>query len=125
MLTRKRPSPLASGQEKIWACAIVQAIGRINFLSDKSQSPYMKTEELNALFGVSKSTGGNKASQIMEALGVNRFSSEYCLPSRLKDHLPSWLIQINGYIVDARSLPREVQVELAQAGHIPAVPDDL
>src|SRR4051812_23584730 len=33
-LCRKRPSPLASGQPRTWACGIIYLLGQINFLSD-------------------------------------------------------------------------------------------
>jgi hypothetical protein len=35
-LCRKRPSPLASGQPRTWACAVLYALGQVNFLSDKA-----------------------------------------------------------------------------------------
>src|SRR4051812_41155228 len=35
-LCRKRPSPLASGQPRTWACGIVYVLGQINFLTDPS-----------------------------------------------------------------------------------------
>jgi hypothetical protein len=35
-LCRKRPSPLASGQPRTWACGILYVRGRINFLGDPS-----------------------------------------------------------------------------------------
>ena len=38
-LCRKRPSPLASGQPRTWACAILYELGRVNFLSDRSTQP--------------------------------------------------------------------------------------
>ena len=40
-LCRKRPSPLASGQPRTWACAILYELGRVNFLSDRASQPYM------------------------------------------------------------------------------------
>jgi Domain of unknown function (DUF6398) len=43
VLCRKRPSPVASGQPRTWACGIVYVLGRINFLGDKSFSPHMTT----------------------------------------------------------------------------------
>src|SRR6202166_4012946 len=49
-LCRKRPSPLASGQPRTWACAIIYVLGRINFLGDHSFSPHMTTAELCAAF---------------------------------------------------------------------------
>jgi hypothetical protein len=38
-LSRKRPSPLASGQPGTRACGIIHALGRLNFLSDKVTQP--------------------------------------------------------------------------------------
>ena len=38
-LARKRPSPLSSGKESVWAAAAVHAVGRVNFLDDASQTP--------------------------------------------------------------------------------------
>ena len=37
-LSRKRPSPLASGQPRIWACGIIHVLGQLNFLSDKTRA---------------------------------------------------------------------------------------
>jgi hypothetical protein len=50
-LAQKRPSPLARGKPEIWACAMVYALGTVNFLFDKSQSPHMGADELCALMG--------------------------------------------------------------------------
>src|SRR6266581_1745294 len=60
VLCRQRPSPLATGHLKTWACGIVYALGFVNFLFDKSQTPSMSAAELCAAFGVSKSTGGRE-----------------------------------------------------------------
>jgi hypothetical protein len=40
-LCRKRTSPVRSGQPRTWACAIVYALGQINFLSDPSMKPHI------------------------------------------------------------------------------------
>ena len=55
-LSRKRPSPLASGQARTWACAILYELGRVNFLSDRASQPSMTLAELRAGFGVSQGT---------------------------------------------------------------------
>ncbi len=47
-LSRKRPSPLASGQPRTWACGIVYALGQTNFLSDDSFEPSMTMAQLCA-----------------------------------------------------------------------------
>jgi hypothetical protein len=38
-LARKRPSPLLSGKSSAWAAGVIHALGTVNFLFDKSQSP--------------------------------------------------------------------------------------
>ncbi len=38
-LCRKRLSPLVSGKPESWACGIVYALGQVNFLFDRSQTP--------------------------------------------------------------------------------------
>ena len=47
-LCRKRPSPVASGQVRSWACGIIYALGQVNFLSDKSFEPYLTMADLPA-----------------------------------------------------------------------------
>ena len=39
-LARKRPSPLLTGKESVWAAAVVHAVGRVNFLDDPAQAPH-------------------------------------------------------------------------------------
>ncbi len=52
-LARKRPTPLARGREKVWACGIVRTIGWANVLDDPKQFPYMKLINIDPEFGVS------------------------------------------------------------------------
>ncbi len=49
-LSRKRPSPLASGRPKTWAAGIVYALGQVNFLFDKSQNPHVPARDLCTLY---------------------------------------------------------------------------
>ena len=123
-LTRKRPSPLDRGRVKTWACGVVYAVGRVNFLFDKSQTPHIRADELCKIFGVAKSTGGNKSKQIHDLLGINLFDHRWTLPSRLDNSSMAWMIMVNGLIVDARSLPREIQELAIEKGLIPYVPED-
>ena len=44
-LCRKRPSPIEYGKPNTWACGIIYAIGSINFLFDKSQTPHIRASE--------------------------------------------------------------------------------
>lgn len=121
-LARKRPSPLSRGRTASWACGIVYAVGRINFLFDPSQQPHLRADELCRCFCVSASTGSAKSSQIMELLDLVLLDPEWTLPSRMNDNLMAWLISVNGFIIDARHAPREVQEMAYEKGLIPYIP---
>ncbi len=123
-LARKRPSPLQAGKVATWACGILYTLGRINFLSDKASTPYMKMDELGGLCGVGKSTGPAKAKAIEAALNISQFDPAWSLPSRLDKHPLAWLIQVNGLIVDVRSMPRPVQEEAFRKSLIPYIPGE-
>lgn len=123
-LSRKRPSPLASGRAKTWAASIVYALGQINFLFDKSQTPHMPARDLCALFDVSQNTASGKAKQIRDALKIHLFDHRWLLPSQLADHSTVWMVSVNGFIVDIRRMPRPLQEEAYRKGIIPYIPDD-
>lgn len=122
-LSRKRPSPLERGQAKVWAGAILYTIGRINFLFDKSQDPYMDARQLCQLVGVSQSTASAKATEIMRMLSLIQMHPEWTLPSRIDRNPFVWMITINGFPVDVRDAPRFIQEEAYRLGLIPYIPD--
>ena len=123
-LRRKRPSPLASGQPRTCACAILYELGRVNFLSDRSSQPHMTLAELRAAFAVSQATASAKARVIANALRVRLFDAEWTLPS-LRDQNPLvWMAEVNGLLVDLRQMPREVQEIAFEKGMIPYIPAD-
>ena len=124
-LCRKRPSPLNSGSPRVWACAILLALGQINFLSDKSSKPHMATADLRGHFGVAESTASNKAKQVRTLLNMPQFGHKWMLPSKLSNSSLPWMIQVNGLIVDARGLPVEIQEVAVQKGLIPYVYQQL
>jgi Domain of unknown function (DUF6398) len=118
-LARKRPSPLSRGDRRIWASAVIYALGRVNFLSDPSQALHLPTEALARLLGVKQTTMATKGRSVMDLLGLDHFDTEFCLPSRLASHPTAWLVSINGLLYDARTLPVELQAECARRGLIP------
>jgi hypothetical protein len=120
-LCRKKPSPLITGNVNTWACAIIHALGTINFLFDKSNEPFINVSELIAAFNLSKSTIGNKGKQIRDILKMHRFDHYWCLPSKLHDAPFAWTITLNGFIVDARTLPRQLQEKAYEKGLIPYI----
>ncbi len=123
-LARKRPSPLATGKVNSWACGIVYALGFVNFLSDKTQKPYMKMEDLCALFGVSQATGAAKSKVIRDALNLTQLDPRWTHPSLMDENPLIWFLSINGIMIDARTAPREIQEQLFQRGYIPYIPAD-
>lgn len=123
-LARKRPSPLARGKENVWAAAAVHAVGRVNFLDDSSRTPHCKPTLIYKHFGIAESTGQNKSKEIRDLLKMGHFAPEWTLPSELANNPMAWMIQVNGFIIDARHAPVEVQRAAAERGLIPCVPGD-
>lgn len=122
-LCRKRPSPLVRGRPEGWACAIVYALGRVNFLFDRSQTPTMSAGEICDAFGVSQSSASTKAKRILDDLSATYFDPRWTRPSHLEDNPLAWLLTVNGIPVDARYAPREIQEEAFRRGLIPYVPE--
>lgn len=122
-LCRKRPSPVTRGRLETWACGIVYAIGSANFLFDKTQTPHLTASELCSLFGVSTSTGGNKAGEIRHLFRIGSLDPDWCLPSKLAENPLAWLISVNGMILDVRQAPRALQEEALRLGLIPYLPE--
>jgi len=123
-LARKRPSPLVSGKSNTWACGIVRTIGWINFLDDKTQKPHMKLTAIDKAFGVGESTGQGKSMLIRKMFKIRQMDPEWSLRSRVKQNPMTWMVQINGFLVDARFLKREIQEEALRQGLIPYIPAD-
>ena len=123
-LCRKRPSPLLTGKANTWACGIVYAIGSVNFIFDKSQPMSMTAAEIAEWFGLSKSTAGGKASEINKLLDLSYFNMEFLLQEHIDTNPAIWYLSVDGIIVDARHLPRELQEKAFDMGLIPYIPAD-
>ena len=121
-LCRKKPSPVQSGSIKTWACAIIHAIGMINFLYDKSTKPYISNQDLISYFSVGQSTASGKSKQIRELLKMRQLDHKWMLPSMINNSSVVWIMMVNGYAVDIRTMPYEVQEIAFQKGLIPYIP---
>lgn len=121
-LARKRPSPLVSGRAETWAAGIIHAIGQVNFLFDKTQTPHIKSPLIAESFGIAKSTVTNKAAEIKRVFNIHLMDPNWTIPSRMDDNPMIWYITVNGFIMDARSAPLDVQVIAYQKGLIPYIP---
>ncbi len=123
-LCRKRPSPLASGQRRTWACSIIYTLGQLNFLSDKATKPHMTMADVCAAFGVGPSTASAKARVISDALHTHRMDPAWMLASLIDQNPLVWMVAFNGMLVDVRDMPRDVQVFAYEKGVIPYIPAD-
>lgn len=121
-LCRKRPSPLADGNLNVWACAIVHTVGAVNYLFDHAQTPHLTATDLADIFGVSKSTVATKVRAIRQLLRIGGSDVRWTLPSRIMDDPLIWLVEINGVVVDARTLPITLQRSAVRQAAIPFLP---
>ena len=110
------------GRVDIWAAAIVTVIGYVNFLNDKEQTPHMQNKQIAELFGVSVSSMQNRARQIRVLFDIDRFDPAWALPNLAEKDPRLWMVDINGFRVDARSCSRDQQEEFFSRGLIPWVP---
>ncbi len=108
-LCRKRPSPLASGQPRTWACGIIYVLGRINFLSDPTASPHLPTGELRAAFEVGESTLHAKARAIDKALNPELLDPRWTLQSTAENYSAKWLTEMTELLPHLRKMPRQIQ----------------
>ena len=82
----------------------------------------MNATDLCAAFGVSKSTGAAKSRQVRDALDMMQMDPNWYRPSKMDENVMAWMIMVDGLIVDARSLPPEIQEIAYEQGLIPYVP---
>jgi hypothetical protein len=123
-LARKRPTPLLLGQPKTWACGIIRTIGMVNFLDDRTTQPHMKLTAIDKALGVGESTGQGKSMEIRKTLKIRRFDMDWTLPSRMDDNPLAWMLKVDGFVMDVRHAPREVQEIAFEKGLIPYIPAD-
>ena len=107
-----------------WAAGIVHAIGCVNFLDDKTQTPHMTSADMAKAFGISQPTMMAKSVLLRKGLGLGPFDPLWSLRSKLADNPMVWMLKTKeGFIIDIRSAPRELQEEALRLGLIPFIPD--
>jgi len=121
-LGRKRPSPLVRGDLRIWAAGVVYAVGQLNFIFDPAQTPHATADQLSTWLGVKKTTMANKAAMVREVLKLSQFDSELMRREMLHSSPFTWLLELDGLLVDARNLPPHLQVQALELGLIPYLP---
>ena len=76
-MSRKRYVPFETGKVEIWAAAIIHALGMINFLFDKTQTPHVTHQEIHDFFGTKKASVGNKSKEIRNMFKIEYFDDEF------------------------------------------------
>jgi hypothetical protein len=80
----------------------------------------------NSVIGpnLGQSTISGKSKAIRDMFKIYQLDPKWCLPSRLDANPMAWMISINGFILDARHVTRDIQEAAYQAGLIPYIPGD-
>jgi hypothetical protein len=123
-LARKRPSPLLRGGLATWASGVVRTIGWVNFLHDPSQTPHLTLLSIDEAFGIAESTGAAKLKAIRTMFRMHQFDPKWSLPSQMDDNPRVWILEVNGFLMDIRHAPRELQLRAFEKGLIPYIPAD-
>jgi len=123
-LARVSPSPLAAGKANVWACAVIRVIGWVNFLDDPSQQPHMKLTAIDKALGVGHGTAQTRSKLIRDLFGIQQLDRNWTLPGLMDQNPMTWLIKVDGFVVDARMMPRETQEIAFRMGLIPYIPAD-
>jgi len=116
--------PVKKGRPKSWAGGIIHALGWVNFLADPSFEPYMSVGQLAERLGVSQGTMVSKSKIIRDGLDIMPMDPDWCLPDLLEKNPLVWMLEVNGFIMDIRTAPREVQEAAYAKGLIPFIPND-
>ncbi len=100
----------------------MHAISAANFLFDSSQSPHRSASTIADHFGVATSTSQTHAKKVRDMLKMTPFNPPWCLPSLLDFSDIPWILEVDGFLLDIRTLLIEIQLEAAAKGVIPDVP---
>ncbi len=106
-MARKRTVPFLSGKLEIWAAAIIYAIGQINFLFDKSFTPYQSADDICNYFNTSKSTTSQKAKLIRDMFKLNYYDKYFSTQKMSNSNPFNELVMINNFIVPKRIIDNE------------------
>ncbi len=84
----------------------------------------MTLDELMGAFGVKKTTMGTKSRLIRDMFEMYQLDPDWTLPSKMDENPMVWRISVNGFIIDARHAPLEIQAEAYRLGLIPYIPGE-
>ncbi len=117
-MARKRDIPFLSGQMEIWAAAIIYALGRINFLFDKSLDLHTSADEICTYFGTSKSTTSQKAKYIIDMFRLRYWDKDFSTEQMKKDNPFAKIVFINGIPLHLDAFPEELKQIISHPSQI-------
>ena len=79
------------------------------------------TPEIYSHFGVSNQTGQAHSKKVRDLLKIGMFDAKWALPSQLDNSPMAWMLEVDGFILDIRTMPLEIQIEACAKGLIPYV----
>ncbi|MBJ7880196.1 DUF6398 domain-containing protein [Gelidibacter salicanalis] len=112
---RKREAPFKRGKLEIWAAAVVQTIGSINFLFDKSFEPYINSKQINDYFGTKATTVSNKTRIIKDMFDLGYYSPEFSTATMQQNNPFNNIVMVDEMFVPLDTLPTEMQQMVHQA----------
>lgn len=99
-LARKRDTKITWGKREIGAAGIMYAVGRMNFLFDRSFEPYQSADDICQYFGTSTSTTSQKANLISDLIGMHDYwDPEYSTSYMLKNDPMSRLLMTKNWFI--------------------------
>jgi hypothetical protein len=97
-------------------------VGQLNFVFDPAQTPHATADQLSAWLGVKKTTMANKARLVRDTLKLSHLDGEF-LRRDVVDASPlTWLLEVDGMLVDIRQAPKNLQLQALELGLIPYLP---
>jgi hypothetical protein len=114
-------APQTRDQPKVPA-ALRERVESLMAPIDSSQTPHCAPKAIYDHFGVAASTALNHSKKIRDLLDISPFAHRWLLPSLLEESSIPWMLEVNGFMVDVRNLPVEIQAEACAKGLIPSVP---
>lgn len=89
---------------------------------DKSQTPHVQSRNLAAWFDLSQNTVSDKSRTIRDIIKIRQLDPKWTLPSRIDQKPLVWLVLVDGFIIDIRDAPYELQIEAFNTAVIPYLP---
>lgn len=114
-LGRKRNIPFMTGKLEIWAASIIYTIGHLNFLYDKSFTPYIPASDIHEYFNTKSSTVSAKSKLIRDMLKLSQFNNNFSTSHTIESNPFNQYVIVDNLIVPILSLPIEYQEMVKEA----------